>query len=127
MAGQIESGVAKAAGIVGILVLICGIADCICGFIWIGYGGPGGHGLWSGFGVGLLLSLVSLVLPFCVYATGTAFASGYLKHSENGKFSQQNVATVVRLISSVQSVCVCVCVCGVCVCVCCCCLCIPYY
>lgn len=65
MAGQIESGVAKAAGIVGILVLICGIADCICGFIWIGYGGPGGHGLWSGFGVGLLLSLVSLVLPFC--------------------------------------------------------------
>lgn len=54
MAGQdVEAGTARAAGIVGILILICGIADSVCGFIWVGYGIPGGHGLWSGIGVKL--------------------------------------------------------------------------
>ena len=47
----IEQGVALAAGIVGILLGCLGLINSVCGFIWVGYGGGGGHGLWSGFGV----------------------------------------------------------------------------
>lgn len=49
MAGELTPGNAKGAGVVGILILICGVIQCVCGFIWIGFGGDGGHGLWSGF------------------------------------------------------------------------------
>ena len=47
----VEQGVGTAAGVVGILLGIFGLGNSICGFIWVGYGGGGGHGIWSGFGV----------------------------------------------------------------------------
>ena len=47
----IEDGKAKAAGIVGVFLLVMGFAVSVCGFVWIGFGGGDGTGLWSGFGV----------------------------------------------------------------------------
>jgi len=37
--------------VIGIAAGLCGLGNCICGFIWLGYNGYGGHGLWSGFGL----------------------------------------------------------------------------
>ena len=51
MSNLVEAGLAKAAAIVGIGAGLCGLGNVICGFIWLGYNGYGGHGLWSGFGV----------------------------------------------------------------------------
>ena len=48
---QVEAGKAKAAGIVGILLICFALAIMICGFVWISYGGSDGTGLWSGLGV----------------------------------------------------------------------------
>ena len=52
MSNLVEANLAKTTGIVGIAVGICGLGNVICGFIWLGHNGYGGHGLWSGFGVG---------------------------------------------------------------------------
>lgn len=60
MSNLVEVGLAKAAGIIGIAAGFCGLGNAICGFIWLGHNGYGGHGLWSGFGV----SLFSLVCVF---------------------------------------------------------------
>lgn len=51
MSNSVEVGLAKSTGLIGIAAGLCGLGDCICGFIWLGYNGYGGHGLWSGFGV----------------------------------------------------------------------------
>lgn len=48
MAGQVEPGIAKGAGIIGILLLIMGVANAIAGIVFITYNGTGAHGLWSG-------------------------------------------------------------------------------
>ena len=56
MSNNVETGLAKAAGVVGGFAGLCGIANCICGFIWVSYNGIGGHGLWSGFGVSFFLA-----------------------------------------------------------------------
>jgi len=50
----VEAGLAKTTGIVGIAAGLCGLGNAICGFIWLGHNGYGGHGLWSGFGVSLI-------------------------------------------------------------------------
>lgn len=60
MSNLVEANLAKTTGIVGIAVGICGLGNVICGFIWLGHNGYGGHGLWSGFGVGY----------FCYYLSG---------------------------------------------------------
>ncbi|EDO37434.1 predicted protein [Nematostella vectensis] len=46
---EIEAGKGKAAGIVGIFIIIFGLIDVILGIMWATYGGPDGQGLWSGF------------------------------------------------------------------------------
>lgn len=51
MSNLVEANLAKTTGIVGIAVGICGLGNVICGFIWLGHNGYGGHGLWSGFGL----------------------------------------------------------------------------
>ena len=51
MSNSVEVGLAKSTGVIGIAAGLCGLGNCICGFIWLGYNGYGGHGLWSGFGV----------------------------------------------------------------------------
>mgnify|MGYP001801101996 CR=1 len=64
---NVEPGKAKAAGIVGILLLCFGLAIVICGFVWISYGGGDGTGLWSGIGVrdiNLSTSLFNLISVF---------------------------------------------------------------
>jgi hypothetical protein len=50
---KVTEGTAKAAAIVGFLILLCGIAVTTCGSVWLAYGGYLGHGLWSGIPVGL--------------------------------------------------------------------------
>lgn len=52
---NVEPGKAKAAGIVGILILITALVNIICGCIYAGMGAKDGSGLWSGFGVSALL------------------------------------------------------------------------
>ena len=59
MSNLVEANLAKTTGIVGIAVGICGLGNVICGFIWLGHNGYGGHGLWSGFGVGYLCYYLS--------------------------------------------------------------------
>lgn len=54
MSNLVEAGLAKTTGIVGIAAGLCGLGNAICGFIWLGHNGYGGHGLWSGFGVSLI-------------------------------------------------------------------------
>ena len=51
MNDQVEEGKAKAAGVVGILIGVIALIELICGFIYLGKGGPDGSGLWSGVGV----------------------------------------------------------------------------
>ena len=51
MNDQVEEGKAKAAGIVGIVIGVIALIELICGFIYLGKGGPDGSGLWSGVGV----------------------------------------------------------------------------
>ncbi|KAL9980982.1 hypothetical protein ACROYT_G009631 [Oculina patagonica] len=51
MSNSVEVGLAKSTGMIGIAAGLCGLGNCICGFIWLGYNGYGGHGLWSGFGL----------------------------------------------------------------------------
>lgn len=53
MSNTVEPGLAKSTGIISVAAGVCGFGNCICGFIWLGYNGYGGHGLWSGFGVSL--------------------------------------------------------------------------
>lgn len=50
---KVTAGTARAAAIVGFLILLCGIANSTCGFVWFAYGGYQGHGLWSGIPVSL--------------------------------------------------------------------------
>ena len=59
MSNLVEPSLAKTTGIVGIAVGICGLGNVICGFIWLGHNGYGGHGLWSGFGVGYFFYYLS--------------------------------------------------------------------
>ena len=58
MSNTVEPGLAKSTGFISIAAGICGLGNCICGFIWLGYNGYGGHGLWSGFGVSLFSFLL---------------------------------------------------------------------
>lgn len=55
---NVEPGKAKAAGIVGILILITALVNIICGCIYAGMGAKDGSGLWSGFGVSALYVFV---------------------------------------------------------------------
>jgi len=57
---QVEAGKAKAAGVVGIILLCFGLAIVICGFVWISYGGGDGTGLWSGIGI-LVAGILGIV------------------------------------------------------------------
>ncbi|XP_048582405.1 uncharacterized protein LOC116616016 [Nematostella vectensis] len=59
MADQIEAGKGKAAGIVGIFLLVLGLINVILGIMWAVYGGSDGSGLWCGF---LLMAQGSLGL-----------------------------------------------------------------
>lgn len=54
MTEEVEPGKAKAAGIVGILIGCCALANLVCGFICVALGEPSGTGIWTGFGVSLL-------------------------------------------------------------------------
>ena len=63
MSNLVEAGLAKGAAIVGVGAGLCGLGNVICGFIWLGHNGYGGHGLWSGFGVSLLFHLCFLKNP----------------------------------------------------------------
>lgn len=61
MSNTVEPGLAKWTGIISIAAGVCGLGNCICGFIWLGYSGYGGHGLWSGFGL-LLAAAMGLFI-----------------------------------------------------------------
>ena len=86
MAGQdVEAGTAKSVGIVSILILICGIADSVCGFIWVGHGVPGGHGLWSGIGVSFSVMLFNAIFSF-----STEPSAGKKPNACDGSYSVRN-------------------------------------
>ena len=51
IASLVEGGLANAAGIISIPVLLCGIGDIVCGFLWLRNHDRSGIGLWSGFPV----------------------------------------------------------------------------
>lgn len=55
MAGTLAPGHAKAAGIVGILIMIMALLNLIVGIIWITYGGSDASGIWNGLLVGNLI------------------------------------------------------------------------
>lgn len=61
MSNSVEVGLAKSTGVIGIAAGLCGLSNCICGFIWLGYNGYGGHGLWSGFGL-IFAALLGLLV-----------------------------------------------------------------
>nr|XP_058955302.1 uncharacterized protein LOC131782572 isoform X1 [Pocillopora verrucosa] len=61
MSNTVEPGLAKSTGIISVAAGVCGFGNCICGFIWLGYKGYGGHGLWSGFGL-LLAAAMGLFI-----------------------------------------------------------------
>ncbi|KXJ09364.1 hypothetical protein AC249_AIPGENE23616 [Exaiptasia diaphana] len=46
--GDVAPGHAKAAGIVGIFVLLMALLNLICGIIWVTYGGSDASGIWPG-------------------------------------------------------------------------------
>ena len=52
-ADLVEEGKAKAAGIISILIGLTAFINLVCGFIYLGKGGPDGSGVWTGFGVSL--------------------------------------------------------------------------
>lgn len=51
IASLVEGGLANAAGIISLPVLLCGIGDIVCGFLWLRNHGRSGIGQWSGFPV----------------------------------------------------------------------------
>lgn len=51
MSNLVEASLAKTSGVLGIGDVIFGLGNVICGFVWLGHNGYGGHGLWSGFGL----------------------------------------------------------------------------
>lgn len=55
---KVSAGSARAAAIVGFLIICCGIPITTCGVIWIAYNGYLGHGLWSGIPVGFHIILL---------------------------------------------------------------------
>lgn len=65
MSNPVEVGLAKSTGLIGIAAGLCGLGNCICGFIWLGYNGYGGHGLWSGFGVSYFVLLMVTIEFIC--------------------------------------------------------------
>ena len=67
MTGDAESGKAKAAGIVGIMIGCIAVINLVCGFIYVALGGPDGSGLYSGFGVSLSTVHFFLLLISIIY------------------------------------------------------------
>lgn len=61
MSNSVEAGLAKTTGIIGIAIGLCGLGNAICGFIWLGHNGYGGHGLWSGFGL-ILAAILGIIV-----------------------------------------------------------------
>ena len=75
MARPIEDGKAKAAGVVGIMLLCFGLAIFICGIVWISYGGGDGTGLWSSLGVG---SVYFFAKPYVAVKSTLLYRVSYL-------------------------------------------------
>ncbi|XP_031557387.1 uncharacterized protein LOC116294008 [Actinia tenebrosa] len=89
---EVEKGTAKRAGICGIILMICGVASTISGFIWISIHGFGGFGVWSGIGLviagilglltwwkrhkRLLNGFLVITIIMVIVATSQAIASG---------------------------------------------------
>ena len=51
MSHLVKGGLANAAGIISLPVLLCGISNTVCGFLWLGNHSRSGFGLWSRFPV----------------------------------------------------------------------------
>ena len=53
MAGKVSKNMAIGAGIIGFMLLGCGLGCAVAGFVWTAYG-AGAHGVWSGILVSTL-------------------------------------------------------------------------
>jgi len=73
---NVEPGKAKAAGIVGILILITALVNIICGCIYAGMGAKDGSGLWSGFGVSALYVFVKRTIVPELYLQDSRWRRG---------------------------------------------------
>jgi len=61
MAGQVEPGIGKSAGIIGICLLIVGVANAVTGIVLMNNMSGNIHGLWSG-GACILAGLLGLLV-----------------------------------------------------------------
>ena len=63
---KVSKNMSIGAGVIGIILLACGFASCICGFIFTKYGG-GANGIWSGIAVSLSIVFHSCAHMFYTY------------------------------------------------------------
>uniref|UniRef100_A0A6P8IVV3 Uncharacterized protein LOC116305628 isoform X1 n=1 Tax=Actinia tenebrosa TaxID=6105 RepID=A0A6P8IVV3_ACTTE len=91
---EVEEGTAKGAGICGIILVVCGVASTISGFIWVSIHGYGGFGIWSGIGLviagilgivtwwkrnkGVLIGFLVITIIMVIVASSQAITSGVL-------------------------------------------------
>jgi hypothetical protein len=60
MAAKVSKNMAIGAGIIGFILIGCGLGCAVAGFVWTAYG-EGAHGVWSGIFVSTLYSFSKLV------------------------------------------------------------------
>ena len=53
MSGKVSKNMAMGAGIIGFILIGCGLGCAVAGFVWTAYG-KGAHGVWSGIFVSTL-------------------------------------------------------------------------
>lgn len=53
MPGKVSKNMAMGAGIIGFILLGCGLGCAVAGFVWTAHG-EGAHGIWSGIFVSTL-------------------------------------------------------------------------
>ena len=53
--GDVKKDHAMAAGVLGVLILLCGLGDFIAGIVWVAkFHITGGTGIWSGIPVSIM-------------------------------------------------------------------------
>lgn len=63
MYSKVSKNMAIGAGVIGFILVGCGLGCAVAGFIWTAYG-PGAHGIWSGIFVSIFRICTFLRL-FC--------------------------------------------------------------
>ena len=69
MAGKVSKNMAIGAGVIGFILIGCGLGCAVAGFVWTAYG-DGAHGVWSGIFVSILYVCRFSFIPNLVFSFG---------------------------------------------------------